>query len=150
MRKYLFNSLVFLWVLYVKWKATNGVTNENDRTSKCYAHKYFFSFLIQCSGWRYKTTKTREHELVVRGCLTFWRTNTHRSKAVIKLITGAEFFFHLFSFASFSPGHRNSVSQLLRPRNKSLPPWEMKASHNTGNSVPMLSHFIELTCIVRR
>ena len=46
------------------------------------------------------------------------------------------FRFCLFSFGSFWQGYRNRVSHLLRSRNKSLPPWEMKASHNNGNSVP--------------
>lgn len=45
------------------------------------------------------------------------------------------FCIYLFSFACFWQGYSNSVSQLLRSRDKFLHPWEMKASHNTGNSV---------------
>jgi len=47
------------------------------------------------------------------------------------------FFIYLFSFASyFWQVYHNSMSQLLWSHNKSLPPWEMKASLKTGNSVP--------------
>ena len=47
---------------------------------------------------------------------------------------------NLFDFINCArswQGHFNSASQLLWSRNTpSSPPWDMKASHNTGNSVP--------------